>query len=270
MACHGNTTVNNDTAAPSTVCDASDPRSPCFNPFKSWDALDAADIWDLPARDFSDPRVNNDGWNPAATIDADCDGTDKPCHHDGAAVPAATPVVPIDEGCGPNHSGPCWHSTASLDPYAGGWENRNNECPEPIAPDTPKCDTKGQGNRGGQVHVDWTSWRLSALRDVTYEIQMAEGRYGDWRTVSKYSSRTNFIGNCMHPDGCNFRVRTEKECGSVSPWSAVANSMDQASQATPNSMVRTLSSPTECGVIIQWDRAQSNGSRPQSLQVTIK
>lgn len=99
---------------------------------------------------------------------------------------------------------------------------------------------------------------------------MSEGRYGDWRTVSKYSSRTNFIGNCMHPDGCNFRVRTETECGSVSPWSGVANSSAQTTQTPNNSMVRTFSSPTECGVIIQWDRAPSNGSRPQSLQVWIQ
>ena len=35
-------------------------------------------------------------------------------------------------------------------------------------------------------------------------------------------------------------------------------------------MVRTLASQTECGVIIQWDRAPSQGSRPMSLQVWIQ
>lgn len=99
---------------------------------------------------------------------------------------------------------------------------------------------------------------------------MAEGRFGDWRTVSKYSSRTSFIGNCMHPDGCNFRVRTETDCGSVSPWSSVANSKNQSNNAPQTSMVRTFQSQTECGVVIQWDRAPSNGSRPISLQVWIQ
>jgi hypothetical protein len=136
LACHGNTNVNNDTAAPSTVCDSNDPNSLCFNPWNSWDDIDS--MWNLPSRDFTDPRVNNDGWNPAAAVDEDCDGTDKPCHHNGSAVPAARPVEPVDEGCGPNHSGPCWHSTGSSDPYANGWET--NECPEPVAPDTPTCD----------------------------------------------------------------------------------------------------------------------------------
>jgi hypothetical protein len=99
---------------------------------------------------------------------------------------------------------------------------------------------------------------------------MAEGRFGDWRTVSKYSSRTNFIGNCMHPDGCNFRVRTETECGSVSPWSGAANSKTRSNNTPNNSMVRTFPSQTECGVVIQWDRAPSNGSRPMALQVFIQ
>lgn len=35
-------------------------------------------------------------------------------------------------------------------------------------------------------------------------------------------------------------------------------------------MVRTFQSQTECGVVIQWDRAPSNGSRPISLQVWIQ
>lgn len=99
---------------------------------------------------------------------------------------------------------------------------------------------------------------------------MSEGRYGDWRTVSKYSSRTNFIGNCMHPDGCNFRVRTETECGSVSSWSDVTNSVAASSTNTNASMVRTFASQSECGVVIQWDEVRQNGSRPQSLQVWIK
>ena len=99
---------------------------------------------------------------------------------------------------------------------------------------------------------------------------MSQGRYGDWRTVSKYSARTNFIGTCHHPDGCNFRVRTETECGSVSPWSDVANSNQQNNSPTNTSMVRTLASTTECGVIIQWDRAPAQGSRPMSLQVWIQ
>jgi len=210
---------------------------------------------------------DNDHWDSNAERE-ECDGTDKPCHHeeDNNSRPAPQPVAPVDDGCGPNHSGPCWHSTGNLDPYAGGWET--NECPEPIAPEKPSVD--GYGQMGGQVHVDWTSWRLTALRDVSYEVQMAEGRFGDWRTVSKYSSRTNFIGNCMHPDGCNFRVRTETECGSVSPWSAVANSKTTTNDTPNTSMVRTFQSQNECGVVIQWDRAPSNGSRPISLQVWIQ
>jgi hypothetical protein len=74
----------------------------------------------------------------------------------------------------------------------------------------------------------------------------------------------------MHPNGCNFRVRTETECGSVSPWSEVTNSSSQQDQQQSSSMVRTFSSQSECGVVIQWDRAPSQGSRPQSLQVYIK
>lgn len=99
---------------------------------------------------------------------------------------------------------------------------------------------------------------------------MSEGRYGDWRTVSKYSTRTNFIGTCMHPDGCNFRVRSETECGSVSPWSGVTNSKSQLNETPNSSSVRTFASQSECGVVIQWDRAPSNGSRPSSLQVWIR
>jgi len=74
----------------------------------------------------------------------------------------------------------------------------------------------------------------------------------------------------MHPDGCNFRVRTETECGSVSPWSDVTNSKAASTNSNNSSMVRTFASQSECGVVIQWDRVPSNGSRPQSLQVWIK
>jgi len=118
--------------------------------------------------------VNNVDWDWAGVDDEDteCDPSDpsKPCHHrsgnnNNQADP--TPVAQDDDtGCGPNHSGPCWHSTGNLDPYSGGWEN--NGCPEPIAPEAPVCDTYGQ--LSGQVLVDWTSWRLTALRDVTYEV----------------------------------------------------------------------------------------------------
>jgi len=74
----------------------------------------------------------------------------------------------------------------------------------------------------------------------------------------------------MHPDGCNFRVRTETDCGSVSPWSDTTNSNSLVPANQNTSMVRTFASQTECGVVIQWDRAPSQGSRPQSLQVWIK
>jgi len=86
---------------------------------------------------------NNDHWDSNAERE-ECDGTDKPCHHeqDSNARPAPQVVEPVDDGCGPNHSGPCWHSTGNLDPYAGGWET--NECPEPIAPETPSVDNYGQ------------------------------------------------------------------------------------------------------------------------------
>lgn len=35
-------------------------------------------------------------------------------------------------------------------------------------------------------------------------------------------------------------------------------------------MVRTFSSQTTCGVVVQWDRAPSQGSRPVSFFVEIQ
>jgi len=121
----------------------------------------------MPEPDYEDWGVNNENWDTApSTNSCDPNNPDSACSQTNRASRNEPEPVPVDSGCGPNHPGPCWHSTGNLDPYAGGYET--NTCPEPIAPDAPTTDTYGQ--LSGQVTVDWDSWRLNALRDVTYEV----------------------------------------------------------------------------------------------------
>lgn len=106
---------------------------------------------------------------------------------------------------------------------------------------------------------------------MTYEVQMSEGSYGQWRTVSKYNSRTNFIGSCNNASGCQFRVRTEKECGSVSAWSGTTNTNPGNNQSNVNDQkVRTFPSNEGCGITIQWDPVPTQGGRANYLQVQVQ
>lgn len=100
---------------------------------------------------------------------------------------------------------------------------------------------------------------------------MRSAGYGQWRTVST-SSRTSFSGYCSDPQGCEWRVRSENDCGNVSDWSPVARDRRPTSNdpVAGTRKVRTAESVTGCGVTISWDKPPSTGGRPAYQTVEVQ